>query len=122
MMEIFKEFTFDSAHLLPHVPKGHKCGRLHGHTYTVRIYLDADVDPTTGWVVDFAELKRVYTTHCAILDHTYLNEIEGLENPTCEHIARWIWERLQPDLPQLSKIAVFETPSSGCIYDGKKER
>ena len=93
-MEIFKEFTFEAAHLLANVPDDHKCRRLHGHSFRVRVCLEGDVDQKTGWVADFAEIKRAYKKHCNILDHRYLNDIEGLENPTSENIAKWIWERL----------------------------
>jgi len=117
-VEIFKEFTFDSAHLLPEVPEGHKCGRLHGHTFRVRVYLEGQPDPSTGWLVDFADIKKAFKKHCAILDHRYLNDIEGLENPTSENLAIWIWDRLKQELPQLSKIVVLETCTSGCVYRG----
>lgn len=120
-MEIFKEFTFDSAHYLPNVPKDHKCGRLHGHTFRVRVFLEGDVNEETGWISDFAEIKRVYEGHCSVLDHSYLNEIKGLENPTSENIAKWIWDRLKGELPQLSKVVVYETCASGCAYDGKSK-
>lgn len=117
-MEIFKEFTFESAHRLPNVSAGHKCARLHGHSYRVQVYVRGDVHETLGWVVDFAELKDAFEPLRARLDHYYLNEIEGLENPTSENLARWIWQRLQPSLPLLSKVVVSETCTSGCIYKG----
>lgn len=117
-MEIWKEFTFEAAHLLPNLPEGHKCRRLHGHSYTVRICVDGDLDPHLGWVVDFGDIKKAYLPIREQLDHYYLNEIEGLENPTAENIARWIWERLHPRLPMLSKIEIAETCTSGCVYTG----
>src|SRR5207248_4151098 len=100
-MEIFKEFTFEAAHRLPHVPPGHKCGRLHGHSYRVAIHLEGPVDEGRGWVRDFGDIKCRFSPLLECLDHNYLNEVEGLENPTSEHVAAWIWERLKPLLPEL---------------------
>lgn len=118
MTEIFKEFTFEAAHRLPLVPAGHKCGRLHGHSYRVAIHVSGVVDQATGWVMDFGDIKSAYEPVRELLDHRYLNEIDGLENPTSENLARWIWERLKPGLPQLSCVGVFETCASGCLYRG----
>lgn len=117
-MEIFKEFTFEAAHRLPYVPAGHKCARLHGHSYRVEIHVRGPIDPTLGWIVDFADLRNAFDPLRARLDHYYLNEIEGLENPTSERLARWIWDRLKPSLPLLLKVVVRETCTSGCVYDG----
>lgn len=118
-MEIFKEFTFEAAHLLPNVPKGHKCGRLHGHSYTIAVHVAGPVGETSGWVMDFADLKAAFKPTYEKLDHYYLNDIEGLENPTSENIARWIWRDLKPRLPELCRIQVRETCTSGCIYAGE---
>ncbi|GAB2751515.1 6-carboxytetrahydropterin synthase QueD [Streptomyces bullii] len=118
-MEIFREFTFEAAHRLPNVPEGHKCARLHGHSYKVIVHVEAPVDPGTGWVMDFGDLKKAFKPLEARLDHYYLNDIEGLENPTSEVLARWIWERLQPTLPALSALTVRETCTSGCTYRGE---
>ena len=117
-MEIFKDFTFEAAHLLPNVPDDHKCKRLHGHSYHVRICVSGPIESNSGWVMDFAELKQQFTPILDQLDHYYLNEIEGLENPTCENIARWIWKELKPALNQLTRIEIKETCTSGCIYEG----
>ncbi|MFA7554420.1 MAG: 6-carboxytetrahydropterin synthase QueD [Spongiibacteraceae bacterium] len=117
-MEIYKEFSFEAAHRLPHVPEGHKCARLHGHSFYVRIYVRGEVGSHTGWVMDFSELKQVFKPIYERLDHHYLNDIEGLENPTSENLSRWIWQQLKPLLPILSKIEVKETCTSGCIYSG----
>ncbi len=117
-MEIFKEFTFEAAHRLPDVPEGHKCALLHGHSFRVAIYVSGDVDPHTGWIMDFADIKTAFSPIYAQLDHYYLNDIEGLENPTSENIARWIWRHLKPALPALSKLIVHETCTSGCVYSG----
>jgi 6-pyruvoyltetrahydropterin/6-carboxytetrahydropterin synthase len=117
-MEIWKDFTFEAAHLLPRAPEGHKCRRLHGHSYRIRIQVAGDVDPEHGWVVDFATIRSAFEPILRALDHRYLNEIEGLENPTSELLARWIWGRVKPALPQLSKVEVGETCTCGCVYEG----
>ncbi|MGW4200368.1 6-carboxytetrahydropterin synthase QueD [Streptomyces sp. NPDC004726] len=118
-MEIFREFTFEAAHRLPNVPEGHKCARLHGHSYKVIVHVEAPVGPGSGWVMDFGDLKKAFKPLEARLDHYYLNDIEGLENPTSEVLARWIWERLKPTLPDLSALTVRETCTSGCTYRGE---
>jgi 6-pyruvoyltetrahydropterin/6-carboxytetrahydropterin synthase len=118
-MEIFKQFDFEAAHKLPNVPAGHKCARLHGHSFRVTVYVGGPVDATTGWVMDFADIKAAAQPLIAQLDHRYLNEIAGLENPTSENIARWLWQRLVPVLPQLTRIIVHETCTSGCEYRGE---
>lgn len=118
-MEIFKEFSIEAAHWLPNVPEGHKCRRLHGHSYHVEIYAQGLVDPLCGWVMDFADLKQAFRTIEDQLDHRCLNDVEGLENPTSENLARWIWKRLQPALPALSKVMVRETCTAGCVYQGE---
>lgn len=117
-MEIFKEFTFEAAHFLPNVPSGHKCGRLHGHSFHVAIHIDGEVEKSTGWIMDFADLKTAFGPVYDKLDHYLLNDIQGLENPTSENIAIWIWQELKPALPLLSKIIIRETCNSGCIYSG----
>jgi 6-pyruvoyltetrahydropterin/6-carboxytetrahydropterin synthase len=121
-MEIYKAFTLEAAHRLPNVPEGHKCARLHGHSFRIQVHVAGPVDPRMGWVMDFAQVKRAFTPIENALDHYYLNEIEGLENPTSENLARWIWRRLKPALPELSQIVVEETCTSGCIYRGEDER
>jgi 6-pyruvoyltetrahydropterin/6-carboxytetrahydropterin synthase len=117
-MEIFKEFTFEAAHRLPNVPEEHKCHRFHGHSFRVRVYVEGDLDPKLGWIMDFADIKKAVKPIIKQLDHYFLNEIEGLENPTSEVLAKWIWERLEPALPALSRVEVGETCTSGCVYKG----
>lgn len=117
-MEIFKEFSFEAAHRLPNAAVGHKCARLHGHSFRVAIHVQGPVDSDAGWVMDFADISQTFKPLYEQLDHSYLNEIEGLENPTSEHLARWIWERLRPSLPGLSQVVIRETCTSGCIYRG----
>lgn len=118
-MDIFVTLSFDAAHRLPCVPAGHKCGNLHGHTFTVEVHVGGDVDVERGWVIDFGDLKRLARPVVDSLDHAYLNDIPGLENPTSENIARWLWSRLLPDLPGLTRIVVRESPTSGAVYTGK---
>ncbi len=118
-MDVFREFQFEAAHRLPNVPPDHKCARLHGHSFQVAVHVSGPVGETSGWVMDFADLKRAFEPIHEALDHRYLNEVEGLENPTSENIARWIWRRLQPTLPGLAKIMVRETCRAGCVYRGE---
>lgn len=118
-MEIFKSFTFDSAHYLPHVPDEHKCKNMHGHTYHLHVYLNGEIDTKLGWVMDFGDLKDVIKKVISRVDHKVLNEIPGLENPTCELFAQWFWDALEPDLAALSKIKLYETPTSGAIVRRK---
>jgi 6-pyruvoyltetrahydropterin/6-carboxytetrahydropterin synthase len=117
-MEIFKEFTFEAAHRLPNVPADHKCARLHGHSFRVRVEIEGPVGQETGWVRDFADVTCAMRPVLDHLDHYYLNEIPGLENPTSELLARWIWDRLAPSLPELSQVVIHETCTSGCVYRG----
>jgi 6-pyruvoyltetrahydropterin/6-carboxytetrahydropterin synthase len=117
--EIYKEFHFEAAHRLPNVPEGHKCARLHGHSFHVRLHVRGDVDTHSGWVLDFADIKQQFEPFYEQLDHRYLNEIQGLENPTSENIARWIWDHLQESLPGLTAVELRETCTSGCIYRGE---
>jgi 6-pyruvoyltetrahydropterin/6-carboxytetrahydropterin synthase len=118
-MEIYKEFHFEAAHRLPNVPEGHKCARLHGHSFHVRLSATGAAMEPAGWVMDFAELKASFKPILEQLDHHYLNDIPGLDNPTSENVARWIWRKLKPRLPLLSQIEVRETCTSGCIYRGE---
>ena len=117
-MEIFKEFTFEAAHDLPNTPEGHKCRRLHGHSFRVRLAVEGPVDEHTGWVMDFADIKKAFHPIWERLDHHYLNDIPGLENPTSEVIAKWIWAELTPVLPALSEVKLWETCTAGCTYRG----
>jgi 6-pyruvoyltetrahydropterin/6-carboxytetrahydropterin synthase len=118
-MEIFTEFGFEAAHRLPNVPADHKCARLHGHSFRVEVRVAGEVGATTGWVMDFADVRAACEPVRLALDHYYLNEVEGLENPTSEHIARWIWCRLEAPLPGLAAVVVRETCTTGCTYRGE---
>lgn len=118
-MEIYKEFSFDSAHFLPNVPDGHKCKEMHGHTYRLKVFIKGELDPKLGWIMDFKELKDALLPVIDQLDHKLINNIKGLENPTAENITVWIWQQIQPSLPLLSRIELYETPTTGVIYKGE---
>ena len=120
-MDIYKEFTIEAAHRLPNVPEGHKCSRLHGHSFRIRLTVTGPIGDTSGWVMDFAELKQHFAPLYEQLDHHYLNDVPGLENPTSENLARWIWQRLKPAITQLSAVEVKETCTSGCVYRGESD-
>lgn len=118
-MELRKSFQFEAAHALPNVPLGHKCRRLHGHSFVVEIVVDGPMDPQFGWVMDYADIKAAFKPLWEQLDHHYLNEIPGMENPTSEVVAVWIWDRLKPLLPLLTEIVVAETCTAKCVYRGR---
>jgi 6-pyruvoyltetrahydropterin/6-carboxytetrahydropterin synthase len=117
-MEIWKELSFEAAHRLPAVAPDHKCARLHGHSFRVAVYVEGAPGAESGWIVDFADIDAACAPVIDALDHRYLNEIEGLDNPTSEHIAIWIWSRVAPALPGLCRVVVRETCTSGCEYRG----
>ena len=119
MMELRKTFQFEAAHLLPHLPKSHKCRRLHGHSFKVEIAVAGECDPKLGWVMDYADVSRTFQPILERLDHYYLNEVPGLDNPTSENIAAWIWKQLKPRLPLLTEVSVAETCTAKCVYRGK---
>jgi 6-pyruvoyltetrahydropterin/6-carboxytetrahydropterin synthase len=115
---IYKRFALECAHWLPNVAEDHKCRRMHGHSFHVEVHVEGEPGPESGWVRDFADLDRAWTPLDAALDHRYLNEIEGLDNPTSEVLAAWIWSRLAPTLRGLTEVVVEETCTSGCRYTG----
>jgi 6-pyruvoyltetrahydropterin/6-carboxytetrahydropterin synthase len=117
-MQLRKSFQFEAAHLLPHLPEGHKCRRLHGHSFVAEIVVEGPLDPRLGWVMDYADLKAAFRPLWEQLDHRYLNEVPGLENPTSENIALWIWQRLKPVLPLLTEVVVAETCTARCVHRG----
>jgi len=117
-VRLVHEFRFESAHRLPKVPPGHKCARLHGHSFKVELAIEGPVNPETGWFIDFGDLFDAWKPLHDKLDHFYLNEIEGLENPTSENLARWIWVRMKEIIPSLAQVTVFETCESRCEYRG----
>ena len=114
-----KDFQFEAAQTLPKVPAEHKCGRMHGHSFKVEISVEGEVDPDTGWVYDHAVISRAMKPLVADLDHSYLNDVPGLENPTIENMAAWFWQKLAPLCPGLCEIVIHETPSARCVYRGE---
>jgi 6-pyruvoyltetrahydropterin/6-carboxytetrahydropterin synthase len=116
--ELIKTFLFEAAHAVTTAPEGHKCRRLHGHGYRVDVHVSGPTDPARGWVMDFGELKRAVQPVLETLDHRYLNDVPGLEQPTSERIARYIWDRLKPALPGLSAVTVWESDTARCVYRG----
>ncbi len=117
-VRLSKSFGFEAAHWLPCFPEGHKCRRMHGHSFRVDVIVEGELDPSVGYLIDFADIKRATEPLERALDHRCLNEIEGLENPTSEMVAAWIWARLKPALPMLSEVVVHETCTSTCHFRG----
>ncbi|HLT91798.1 MAG TPA: 6-carboxytetrahydropterin synthase QueD [Woeseiaceae bacterium] len=118
-MEIYREFRFEAAHSLPHLPEGHKCRQVHGHSYRLIVYVGGEIDPRTGWIMDYADIKRAVDPIIERLDHQNLNAIDDIGYTTVENLARWIWKQLYAALPGLSRIEVKETDTTGCIYAGE---
>ncbi len=118
-VELIREYRFEAAHRLPHVPPGHKCARLHGHSFKIELEVRGPVDEHTGWFIDFGILDDHMRPILDRLDHHYLNEVPGLENPTSELLARWLWRELKPKLPSLAAVTVFETCDARCLYRGE---
>ena len=118
-VRLTKDYLFEAAQTLPEAPAGHKCRGMHGHSFKVEISVEGEVDPATGWVYDHAEISRAMKPLLAQLDHSYLNEIEGLENPTIENMAHWFWQKLQAPCPGLCEIVIHETPTARCVYRGE---
>ncbi|MBI2893519.1 MAG: 6-carboxytetrahydropterin synthase QueD [Deltaproteobacteria bacterium] len=117
-VKLWHEFRFEAAHRLPNVAEGHKCARLHGHSFKIEVAVEGPVDERTGWLVDFGVLEEAWRPLYAQLDHNYLNEISGLENPTSENLARWIWARMRPALPLMTRVVVHEICVARCEYAG----
>ncbi|MFO0611007.1 MAG: 6-carboxytetrahydropterin synthase QueD [Polyangiaceae bacterium] len=117
-VRLVHEFRFEAAHKLPRVPENHKCRRLHGHSFKIELSVRGPVDPATGWFIDYAVLYDAWRPLYDLLDHNYLNDVEGLENPTSENLAKWIWDRLKPGLAPLERVTVFETCDARCEYEG----
>jgi len=112
--ELSKTFYLEAAHRLPNVPEGHKCARLHGHSFEVTLHVRGEVDPKLGWVIDFAEIVKAFAPMHELLDHRYLNEVPGLDNPTSENLAKFILERVTLPGAGLSAVTVSETCTSSC--------
>ncbi len=117
-VSLSQQFIFDASHRLAHLPADHPCHNLHGHTYTVIIEVSGEVDETSGFLIDYREIYRVVKPLIDQLDHRHLNDVPGLEKPTTEIIARWLWQQLKPSLPILNSISISETPFTRCTYRG----
>lgn len=116
---LVKSFTFEAAHFLPNLPDGHKCKRIHGHSFLCEVHITGEIDEHTGFVMDYADIKSAFRPLRDQLDHRFLNhDVPGLENPSSEVIARWIWERLKPALPLLTAVVIHETCTARCEYRG----
>lgn len=118
VFRLTKDFRFESAQTLPNVPEGHKCGKMHGHSFKVEISVEGEADPATGWIYDHARISKAMQPLMELLDHAYLNEIPGLENPTIENMCLWFWQKLAPELPGLCEIVIHETPAARCSFKG----
>ena len=114
-----KSVQFEAAHRLTRVPAEHSCARWHGHSFRIDIAVEGEVNPATGWLIDYRDIKEAWEPLGRLLDHSNLNDIEGLENPTSENLALWIWERLTKRLPQLTEITIHETCTARCRYRGE---
>ena len=119
LVELMKEYRFEAAHRLPRVAEGHKCSRVHGHSYKVEVFLSGRVNPETGWLIDFGVIDEAWAVLFARLDHQYLNDVPGLENSTCEIIAIYVFDELARQIPEVSAVTVWETYDSKCTYRGK---
>ena len=117
-MDLFFKFSINAARRLPNLPADHVCSRLHGHTFLIELHISGDVDPDSGWVIDFADLENPANAVMAELEHRYLNEIDGLYNPTSENLAIWIWDKIHASVPGLSQVVVSEGADRGCRYSG----
>ncbi|MFH1531749.1 MAG: 6-carboxytetrahydropterin synthase QueD [Pseudomonadota bacterium] len=121
IVELTKRYHFEAAHALTRAPEGHRCRQVHGHTYEVEVTLKGPVEPETGWLVDYGDITQAVKPVIELLDHRFLNEVEGLSQPTSEHLCAWLWARIAPALPYLSEICVRETPTSQCRYRGPRD-
>jgi 6-pyruvoyltetrahydropterin/6-carboxytetrahydropterin synthase len=117
-VELAKDYWFEAAHSLPLVPEGHKCRRIHGHSYKVQLKVSGPVDEKTGWLIDFQVMDDAWAPLHALFDHRNLNDVPGLENSTCENISIYVWRALKPKLPQLSAVSIWETSDGRCTYRG----
>lgn len=116
--QLTKSFTFEAAQTLPNAPEGHKCRLMHGHSFKLEINVEGKVDPETGWVYDHAKISAAVGPLIDLLDHSYVNEIEGLENPTIENMCAWFWRKIEPQCPGLYEIVLHETPTASCRFRG----
>jgi len=119
IVRLVKTFRFEAAHDLPCFPPGHKCRRLHGHSFRFDVIVQGEVDPKIGYLIDYSDIKQICDPIVKQLDHYYLNDIPGLSISTSEMIAVWLWNKIKPELAMLDEIVVYETCTSACHYRGK---
>ncbi|MFL2983688.1 MAG: 6-carboxytetrahydropterin synthase QueD [Candidatus Neomarinimicrobiota bacterium] len=119
-MEIYKTFAVEAARSLPNLPDGHPCKKIHGHSFKITITVAGQIDENTGFVMDFSEIDSSFSPIHKLIDHSYLNDLEGLDNPSSENLCKWIWSKLKNSLRDLKRIEIKETESTGCIYRGEK--
>ncbi len=117
-MEVYKTFSIEAARSLPNLPEGHPCKKIHGHSFKITITVEGQINEDIGFVIDFSEIDTAFSSVHKIIDHSYLNDIKGLENPSSENLCKWIWTKLIDSLDGLKKIEIKETDSTGCIYKG----
>ncbi len=118
-VRLVRNLSFEAAHRLPMVPAGHKCARLHGHSFRIDLTVEGETNPESGWFIDYAEIDDLWQPLFQQLDHNYLNDVPGLENPTSEILAHWLWQKLKPVLPSLTLVTVHETCDARCEYWGQ---
>ena len=118
-MNIYKIFNIESARSLPNLPDSHPCKNIHGHSFKIKITVSGKINKATGMVLDFNQIDEIFNPIHLLIDHKYLNDIKGLENPSSENLAIWIWKRLKPKLPTIIEIEIKETSETGCIYKGE---
>lgn len=116
---LVKEFRFEAAHTLPSLPEGHKCRQMHGHSFKIEIAVEGEVNEEIGWIYDHKVISQAMDPLLEQLDHSYLNDTPGLESPTIECLAAWFWKKLEPSLPGLAEITIFETPTARCVFRGE---
>jgi 6-pyruvoyltetrahydropterin/6-carboxytetrahydropterin synthase len=114
--ELKQHFQIESARFLPKLPKTHPCSQVHGHSFKIVLTLVGDLNPEIGWVMDYHEITKIMTPLLTQLDHKLLNEVSGLENPTSELLAKWIYEKAGSQIPLLKRVSVMETPTTECSY------
>lgn len=114
--ELKQHFHIESARFLPHLPKSHPCANMHGHSFKIILQLKGELQPQVGWVMDYHEISLVMAPLLKQLDHKVLNEVPGLENPTSELLAKWIYEKARLSIPLLQSVTIMETTSTECKY------
>ena len=114
--ELKQQFRIESARFLPNLPKSHPCSKIHGHSFKIILKLVGPLDPKIGWVLDYQKISETMAPLLLRLDHQILNEVEGLENPTSELLAKWIYDQTLRIIPILKTVTIMETESTECTY------